>query len=72
LHSSTVDAPLNEMLMDNIIASGFDFAEFSVPEDRDAVRSSIVDRWGSMEDFKTRILTTIVSALDLTQGKLGT
>lgn len=67
LHSSTIDIPLNEMLIDNIKASGFDFADFSVPEDRDKVRGSIMERWGSMENFNTRILDTVGTSLDLAQ-----
>ena len=39
LHSSTIDFPLNEMLIENITTSGFEFVDFSVPEDRDIVRN---------------------------------
>ena len=67
LHSSTIDLALIEMLIDNITASGFDFANFSVPEDREKVRSSIIDRWGTIEKFNTRILATVGSALELAQ-----
>ena len=67
LHSSTVDAPLNEMLLDNITASGFEFADFTVPEDRDKVRSSIIGRWGTVEAFNRRVLGTVGNALDLSQ-----
>ena len=67
LHSSTIDAPLNEMLMDNITASGFDFAEFTVSYDKDKVRSSILARWGTIEAFNRRVLDTVGNALDLAQ-----
>lgn len=67
LHSSTRDIPLNEMLIDNIRASGFDFVNFSAPEDQDKVRGSIVKRWGTIEKFNERMLATVGTALDLTQ-----
>jgi len=67
LHSSTVDVPLTEMLIDSIQAHGFDVADFSVPEDRDTVLNSILVRWGSIERFNERVMDTVGSALDLAQ-----
>ena len=67
LHSSTIDIPLIEMLMDNIKSSGFDCAEFTVPEDRDKVNSSIIERWGTIDAFNSRVLDTVGNALDLAQ-----
>eukprot|EP01036_Dinobryon_divergens_P037256 gene37256-48705_t len=55
------------MLLDNITANGFEFAEFTVPEDRDKVRSSIIGRWGTVEAFNRRMLDTVGNALDLSQ-----
>ena len=76
LHSSTISAPLTEMLIDNIKPHGFDFPckEFSIPEDKDIIvrRNSILDRWGAIELFNERFmyLYTIGNALDLAQVNL--
>ena len=67
LHSSTVDAPLIEMLIDSIKADGFDFSEFSDPEDRDTVRSSIIERWTTVERLNERVLDTVGTSLYLAQ-----
>ncbi len=67
LHSSTNDAPLIEMLVDRIKEDGFDFPDFSDPEDRDTVRSSILERWTTMARFNERVLDTVGTALDLAQ-----
>lgn len=70
LHSSTIDVPLIDMLMDNIRASGFDCAEFTVPEDKEKVQNSILGRWGTMDAFNQRVLDTVGNALDLSQVSL--
>jgi hypothetical protein len=67
LHSSTDDAPLIEMLIDSIKADGFDFSEFSNPEDRDTVRSSIIERWTTVERLNERVLDTVGTSLYLAQ-----
>ena len=67
LHSSTIDIPLTEMLIDSIQSHGFDVADFSIPEDRDIVLNSILERWGSIERFNERVMDTVGSALDLAQ-----
>ena len=67
LHSSTIDLSLIEMLIDSITESGFDCANFSVPEDRERVFCSIIERWGTIDSFNKRVLATIGSALELAQ-----
>ena len=67
LHSSTDDASLVNMLIDRIKEDGFDFSEFSNPQDRDTVRSSIIERWTTMERFNERVLETVGTSLDLAQ-----
>ena len=51
LHSSTDDAPLIEILIDRIKADGFNLAKFSDPQDRDTVRSSIIEHWTTIDRF---------------------
>jgi hypothetical protein len=55
------------MLIDSIQADGFDFAKFSDPEDRDTVRSSILEHWATIKRFNERVLDTVGTALDLAQ-----